>query len=51
LPLTPLWLQQGIWKTFQSRATDAIIAIEDELALNESEQSSRPNLSFRVREK
>lgn len=40
LLIATLWLQEGIWKTFQSRTADAIMAIEEKLALNESEQSS-----------
>ena len=40
LILATLWLQEGIWKTFQQRTANAIIAIEDKLALSESELSS-----------
>lgn len=40
LLLATLWLQEGIWKTFQQRTASAIIAIEDKLNLNEAEQTS-----------
>jgi len=40
LLIAALWLQEGIWKTFQSRTANAIIAIEEKLVLNESEQSN-----------
>ncbi|PKI14721.1 hypothetical protein [Colwellia sp. 12G3] len=40
LLLATLWLQEGIWKTFQQRTASAIIAIEDKLALNELEQTN-----------
>jgi hypothetical protein len=46
LLITTLWLQEGIWKTFQSRTVDAIIAIEDKLALNESEQLSETDQTY-----
>ncbi len=42
LLIAALWLQEGIWKTFQSRTADAIMAIEEKLALNETEQSNDP---------
>lgn len=45
-----LWLQEGIWKTFQCRTANAIIAIEDKLALNEAEQTSestKPYLMYK----
>ena len=32
LILACLWLQEGIWKTYQSRAAEAILAIEASLA-------------------
>ena len=38
LLIAALWLQEGIWKTFQSRTADAIMAIEEKLALNAAEQ-------------
>lgn len=38
LLLAILWLQEGIWKTYQSRTADAIIALENKLASNETEQ-------------
>ena len=34
-----MWLQEGIWKTYQQRTVNAIIAIEHKLALNEVEQT------------
>ena len=40
LLLATLWLQEGIWKTFQQRTASAIMAVEDKLALNEPEQSA-----------
>ncbi len=40
LLIATLWLQEGIWKTFQSRTAGAIMAIEEKFALNESEQSN-----------
>jgi len=40
LLIAALWLQEGIWKTFQSRTADAIIAIEEKLVLNKSKQSN-----------
>jgi hypothetical protein len=39
LLLATIWLQEGIWKTYQQRTVNAIIAIEDKLALNEVEQT------------
>jgi hypothetical protein len=39
LLLATLWLQEGIWKTFQQRTASAIMAIEDKLAINEADQS------------
>ncbi|WP_019027053.1 hypothetical protein [Colwellia piezophila] len=50
LLLAVLWLQDGIWKTFQCRTANAIIAIEDKLALNEAEQiseSTKPYLLYK----
>lgn len=41
-----LWLQEGIWKTFQSRAADAIIGIEERLAISDSEQSNDSEQPF-----
>ncbi|WP_057180249.1 MULTISPECIES: hypothetical protein [Colwellia] len=38
--LAVLWLQEGIWKTFQCRTANAIMVIEDKLVLNEAEQTS-----------
>ncbi|WP_057830910.1 hypothetical protein [Colwellia sp. TT2012] len=40
LLIAVLWLQEGIWKTFQCRTANAIMLIEDKLALNEAEQTS-----------
>ena len=40
LILATIWLQEGIWKTFQQRTANAIITIEDKLALNENEPSN-----------
>jgi hypothetical protein len=37
--LAILWLQEGIWKTFQQRTANAIIAIEDKLDIHNDEQS------------
>ena len=50
LLLATLWLQEGIWKTFQCRTASAIIAIEDKLALDESEstaESDKPYLLYK----
>jgi len=50
LLIAALWLQEGIWKTFQSRTADAIIVIEDKLAISDSEQpndSSQPYLLYK----
>ena len=41
LLLAVLWLQEGIWKTFQKRTENAIIAIENMLDLNENDQTSK----------
>jgi len=38
--LAILWLQEGIWKTFQQRTANAIIAIEDKLDIHNNEQTS-----------
>ena len=43
LILATLWLQEGIWKTFQQRTANAIITIEDKLAQNEIEQKDESN--------
>ncbi len=43
LILATLWLQEGIWKTFQQRTANAIITIEDKLAQNEVEQKDESN--------
>ena len=40
LLLVTLWLQEGIWKTFQQRTANAIIAIEDRLDIHNDEQSN-----------
>jgi hypothetical protein len=40
LLLATLWLQEGIWKTYQQRTVNAIMAVEDKLALNEAEQTN-----------
>ena len=40
LILATLWLQEGIWKTFQQRTANAIIAIEDKLDIHNDEQSN-----------
>lgn len=48
--LTTLWIQEGIWKTFQCRAASAIIAVEDKLALSEPEDtndSTEPYLLYK----
>jgi hypothetical protein len=50
LLLATLWLQEGIWKTYQQRTVNAIMAIEDKLALNEAEQtneSMKPYLVYK----
>ena len=50
LLLATFWLQEGIWKTYQQRTVNAIIAIEDKLALNETEQteeSMKPYLVYK----
>jgi len=39
LLIAALWLQEGIWKTFQSRTADAIMVIEDKLAVTDHEKS------------
>jgi len=41
-----LWLQEAIWKTFQSRAETAIIAIEDKLAGNEEKNAEQLHLFY-----
>ncbi|HBY88405.1 MAG TPA: hypothetical protein DEO86_21340 [Colwellia sp.] len=46
LILAIFWLQEGIWKTFQQRTANAIIAIEDKLALNEVEQKDESNKPY-----
>lgn len=38
LLLGVLWLQEGIWKTYQQRTVDSIHVIEEKLAINETEQ-------------
>ena len=38
--LATLWLQEGIWKTYQQRTVNAIIAIENKLALSKAEQTT-----------
>ena len=48
LLLAVLWLQEGIWKTFQCRTANAIMAIEDKLALNEAEQTSESIQAYLV---
>lgn len=48
LLLAVLWLQEGIGKTFQCRTANAIIAIEDKLALNEAEQTSESTKPYLV---
>lgn len=45
--LATLWVQEGIWKTFQERTASAIIAIEDKLALNKEEQTNGPYLVYK----
>tara|TARA_B100000809_G_scaffold239660_1_gene261354 strand:- start:15 stop:443 length:429 start_codon:yes stop_codon:yes gene_type:complete len=50
LLLATLWLQEGIWKTFQQRTVNAIIVIEDKLALTETEhqkESIQPYLLYK----
>jgi len=50
LLIASLWLQEGIWKTFQSRTSDAIMALEEKLALNGSEasdDSTQPYLLYK----
>ncbi len=50
LLLATIWLQEGIWKTYQQRTVNAIIAIEDKLDLNEAEQtdeSMKPYLIYK----
>lgn len=37
LLLATLWLQEGIWKTFQHRASNAILQIENKLAAENKE--------------
>jgi hypothetical protein len=46
LILATLWLQEGIWKTFQQRTANAIITIEDKLAQNEVEQKDESNEAY-----
>ena len=46
LLLATLWLQEGIWKTFQQRTESAIIAIEDKLNLNDNEQSNESTMPY-----
>ncbi|TMM44910.1 hypothetical protein [Colwellia ponticola] len=43
LILATLWMQEGIWKTYQQRAVSAIIAIEDKLAPTQLEQLEQKN--------
>jgi len=50
LLLATIWLQEGIWKTYQQRTVNAIIEIEDKLALKEAEQtdeSMQPYLVYK----
>ncbi|PKG81175.1 hypothetical protein CXF85_20705 [Colwellia sp. 75C3] len=50
LLLATLWLQEGIWKTYQQRTVNAIIEIEGKLDLNEAEQtdeSMKPYLVYK----
>lgn len=42
LLLAILWLQEGIWKTFQQRTVSAILEIESKLMLGDIEQHSAP---------
>jgi hypothetical protein len=48
LLIAALWLQEGIWKTFQSRTSDAIMVIENKLALNDAKisESNTPYLLY-----
>ncbi|KGJ91347.1 hypothetical protein [Colwellia psychrerythraea] len=46
--LAILWLQEAIWKTFQQRTANAILTIEDKLALPEEEQIHESNKPYLV---
>jgi len=46
LLLATLWLQEGIWKTFQQRTESAIIAIEDKLELSDDEQTDESTAPY-----
>jgi len=48
LILTTLWLQEGIWKTFQQRTANAIMVIEDKLNIDDIEQTSESDKSHLV---
>ncbi len=39
-----LWLQEGIWKTYQARSGERILALET--ALNDTEQNATPTTPF-----
>jgi len=50
LLIAALWLQEGIWKTFQSRTADAIMVIEDKLAVTDDEkldEAEQPYLLYK----
>lgn len=50
LLLATLWLQEGIWKTFQHRTANAIMVIEDKLNIDDIEQKSKsvkPHLVYK----
>ncbi|TYK65644.1 hypothetical protein [Colwellia echini] len=46
LLLATLWLQEGIWKTFQQRTESAIIAVEEKLALLTTDTDTIPYLFY-----
>lgn len=46
LLLLILWLQEGIWKTFQKRTENSILAIEDQLETKEVESLNQPNSPY-----
>lgn len=47
LVIAILWLQEGIWKTFQSRTEAAIMAIEEQLDATQTEESEQPYLFYK----
>ncbi len=47
LVIAILWLQEGIWKTFQSRTEAAIMAIEEQLDAVQAEEVEQPYLFYK----